>query len=381
MRNIFHNERDHYKWSKQKEYINQADNIDDYTRDKALIALTFLEQEFGAQFLKSHSINHPIRQMISDKTEFQIKDLIEFTETLRILKTTDSNYQKLIKKLLSEKVSKTEGVPFVEIARMYIKEKMSISFIDEDKKNGNKTPDVQVINPDNGDIFFIEITKLDNSNERKKISDNYHFFHKEFNDVQPLFSFYGEQKEIINTDEYPKIKEIIANAKNKVRENSQIIYYSDHRFSFLLVPPNHNKNFNEICEQNSIRPIHFNGLPQSFDDTNRINNKISKAKQIPENQNGLLYVSISPLYFMTTDLPISIERIVANIAKHKNLLGIVLFSTIVDSREEVAIKSGNHLFARRTIQNLCYESLFIYNNNCDVILSDETIQKIYKTLS
>ena len=78
MKNIFINERDHFKWGKQKEYISHLDTIDENTKIKAIDALSFLEIEFGAQFLKTASINHPIRKMISNKAPFQVKDLIEF---------------------------------------------------------------------------------------------------------------------------------------------------------------------------------------------------------------------------------------------------------------------------------------------------------------
>ncbi len=381
MKNIFHSERDHYKWSKQREYITHLDNLDDNTRSKAIEALIFLEKELGDHFLKIHSINHPMRFMVSNKTNFQIRDLIEFVDTLQILKATDSNYKKLIKKLLSEEMSKTEGIPFVEIARMYIRENLKVSFIDEDAKNGNKTPDLEVINPENGDKFYVEITKLDRSDMEKQISENYNFFHNEFNRVQPLLPFYGEQRLIINKEKYPEIKKTIERIKNKVENNGQIVYYADSDFCCLLAPSGENNNFNEICEKNNMRAIHFDGLPIDIDETNRINNKISKAKQIPENKNGLLYISVSPLYFMITDSSIAIERLEANIAKYKNLLGIILFSKIVDSREEENIKIGNHMFSRRTVENLCYESLLIYNSKCDVLLSEETIQKIYKSLT
>ncbi len=380
MNNIFHNERDYYKWSKQREFIAHMEGIDHDTRNKAINALMFLEHELGVHFLKIYSINHPIRFMISNKTGYQIKQLIEFVETMQILKATDSNYKKLIKKFLSEKMSKTEGMPFVEIARIYLKENLKISFIDEDAKNGNKTPDIEVINPENEDVFYIEITKLNYSDMQNLIRENYNFFHNEFNYIHPLFSFYGKQKQIIVKEKYPEIKEIINQIKNKVKDNNQIVYYSDNNFYCLLAPPSQDNNFNEICEKNNIEAIHFDGLPLNFEGNNRISNKISKAKQIPKNKNGLLYISVSPLYFMTNDLYIAIERLEANIAKHKNLLGIVLFTKIVDSREEVNIKIENHCFTRRTIENLCYESLFVYNNNCEVKLSSNTIAKIYNTL-
>lgn len=377
MKNIFITERDHFKWSKQKEYISHLETIDENIKAKAVKALDFLEQELGAQFLKATSSNHPVRQMISNKTAYQVKDLIEFSDTLYYLKSNNSNYEKLLRKLLSHEKAKTEGIPFVQVARMYIKEGLDIFFIDEDKNS--RTPDVQVMNTDTEEKFYIEITKLNNSEENNQITENYDFFHKQFNDIQPLLSFYGNQKKKIKPSEYPFIAKVIADAKLKVKENSQIVFYSDNRFSFLLAP-NHIKDFNLICEQNDIDPIRFNGLTHNLDETSRINNKISKAKQIPEKNNGLLYIEVNILYFLS-DIEAAVERLETNIAIHKNLLGIVLFSKVVMPLEEMTIKKGNHFFAVRTIENLCYTSLFVYNNDCDVFISDETVEKIYKSLT
>ena len=380
MKDIFINERDYFKWKKHKEYISHLDTIDEDTKNKVINTLSFLELEFGAQFLKTTSVNHPIRQMISNKTAYQIKDLIEFGDTLKILKKEDSNYRRLIEKLVNKNDAQTEGISLVNVARMFLKVELKISFIDEQKNS--RTPDVKVTNPNNKDVFYIEITKLNNSDNQKEISENYNFFHKHFNNIQPLFSFYGKQFKSINKDEYPEISKIIKEAKKSVKENNQIIYYSDHRFNFLLAPPSHNTDFNEICERNNIQSIHFNGLPIDVDETSRISNKIGKANQIPENQNGLLFISISPIYFLTTDLIAAIKRLETNIAKYKNLVGIILFSEIVAPKEATQRSYWkNHFFSRKTIENLCRESLFIKNNNCEISLSKETLNKIYQALS
>lgn len=379
MKNIFINERDHFKWGKQKEYISHLDTIDDDTKNKALCAFSFLEQEFGAQFLKTTSVNHPVRQMISNKAPFQIKDLIEFTDTLQILKKEDNNYRRLIEKLLSKNDALTEGISLVNVARMFLKEGLIISFIDEIKNS--KSPDVKITNPNNNDVFYIEITKLNDSDNQNYIRKNYNFFFNQFNSVQPLLPFFGKQFETIDEKEYPSIEVIISNAKKRVKEENQIVYYSDKRFCFLLAPQTNDNSFNEICERNNIRSIHFDGLPIDVDETSRINNKIGKAYQIPENENGLLFISISPMYFMITNLTDAIERLEANIAKHKNLIGIILFSEIVASKESTRVRMGNHCFSRKTIENLCRESLFIFNKDCNSKLSNETIEKIYKALS
>lgn len=106
MKNIFKNETDHFSWGKQKEYISHLDTIDADTKNKAINALSFLELEFGAKFLKTTSFNHPIRQMISNKTVYQIKDLIEFTDTLQILKKKIIITEDLLKNLLGKMMLK-----------------------------------------------------------------------------------------------------------------------------------------------------------------------------------------------------------------------------------------------------------------------------------
>lgn len=382
MQNIFVSENDHFKWSKQREYILFLETIDDETREKAINSLYFLEQELGRNFLKAYSVNHPLRQKVSEKAKWQIEELIGFTDTLKTLKESDSNYDKLLSKLLSHSDVSTEAVTFVEIARMYSKERFKVSFIEEDKgKNTNKkTPDIQIINETNGEVFYIELTTLGKADLQKKISKNYEFFHNEFNYVIPQFSFYGKQKEMIEDEEYTDIKLIIDEAKKRVNQNNQIIYYSDSRFNFLLAPKNETENFNEICKLNNIRPIHFDSLPHDFDETNRINSRLIKAKQIPQEYNGLLYISVTPLYFMSSDMQTAIDRLAANITKYQNLIGIVLYTKIVNAGETVAIPLGKHFFSQKTIENLTYASLFISNSNCKILVSDETIGKIYKTL-
>lgn len=82
-----------------------------------------------------------------------------------------------------------------------------------------------------------------------------------------------------------------------------------------------------------------------------------------------------------TDVSEVIERLESNIGKHKNLLGIILFSEIVADKKSKVVKYGKHCFSRRTIENLCKESLFIFNKNCDIKLTQKTIKKIYKALT
>lgn len=81
---VINQEEDHFKWSKQREYVLSLETINENTSESAVDSVNFLEQELGRIFLKNFSVNHPLRQKISKKR--QIKELIELTDTLKTLK-------------------------------------------------------------------------------------------------------------------------------------------------------------------------------------------------------------------------------------------------------------------------------------------------------
>jgi hypothetical protein len=123
------------------------------------------------------------------------------------------------------------------------------------------------------------------------------------------------------------------------------------------------------------------GLPLNFNLTNQIISKIKKeANQIPPNFNGLLYFPVSPLYFMTTDIDQIIERLENYITKFKSIIGIVIFSKIIDNSKVVQINIEKHIYRRKIIKNISCESLYINNKNAEIFISNETLNKIYNTV-
>jgi hypothetical protein len=376
---IFKNAEDHYKWEKQKDYALIADGLDESIRKKYYEALVILEKILGRSFLKSSHRNNPMRQMIIEKTEFRIFELIEFAETLKVLETSDINFSELQKKLLMRDKSRQEGIPFVEIAQNYIDEKFKVSFPVEN--NLDKSPDIRVINPDNNETIYIEVSSLNENEERILIRENHYFFHKNFHYLPPQNSFIGKQKKIIKESEYSEISEIIAKAKERVNQYGQIVYYSDKRFYFLIAPEKYKNELIEISKKDFLDIDNIEGLSIDFNLTNQIISKIKKeANQIPANFNGLLYFPVSPLYFMTTDINQIIERLENYITNFKSIIGIVIFSKIVDNNKETQINIEKHIYRRKIIKNLSCESLYINNKNAEISISNETLNKIFNTL-
>lgn len=375
---IFKNSEDHYKWEKQKDYALVADGLEENVRKKYYDALIVFEKVLGRSFLKSSHRNNPIRQMVIEKTEFRIFELIEFADTLKQLETSDINFSELIKKLLMRDKSKQEGIPFVEIAKNYINENFKVSFPVEN--NVDKSPDIRIINPDNNEVVYIEVSSLNENEERILIRQNHYFFHKNFHYLPPQNSFIGKQKEIIKESEYSEISKIIATAKERAHQNEQIVYYSDKRFFFLIAPRQYKNDFIEISKKYFWDIDNIEGLSIDFNLTNQIISKIKKeAYQIPPKFNGLLYFPVSPIYFMTTEINLIIERIENYLINFKSIIGIVIFSKIVDNNKEKQISIGKHFYRRRIIKNLSCESLYIHNKNAEIFISVETLNKIFKT--
>jgi hypothetical protein len=251
-----------------------------------------------------------------------------------------------------------------------------------EETNVGKSPDIEIVNPDNNDRFFIEVSTVNSSDERNLISENYHFLHREFHFVPPIYLCTGRQKKEISREERAEIQKIISDVKKQVDQSNEIVPYSDERFEFWLAPFEMVEELDRICEQNGTRRNDVSGLPLNFDETDRlINNKIRiEAKQIPAESNGLIYFPVSPLFFMTADISDSIIRLQDYIVRFSNLVGIVLYSKVLDSQEEAFVEIEKHFFSRKMFSGvLCRELFFVYNYNCMMQLADETIQKIYST--
>jgi hypothetical protein len=371
---------DHNRWNKQKELVSAIADIKQNTLNEYISALDFLEKELGKGFLKSSSNNHPIKQMIANKANWQIQELIQLVDTLRKLKLSDSNYLKLIQKILGREKSKSEGIPFIEIARSFLKEDFYVRFPDE--TNIGKSPDIEILNIETNDRLFIEVSMVNESEERDLISSNYRFLLNQFVFVTPISLFTCKQKQKIPKDNYPRIMQIISDSKMRIVNINEIITYSDEQFEFTLAPFEMIDKLKTICKMNGTQLNYISGLNLKFDETDRlIKNKIKvEARQIPLENNGLIYFHVNPTFFITTDFENLIARIQDYIKKFTNILGIVIYTKSLNQKEDFFVEFDRHCFGSKMFEDvLCKQLIFIYNHQCEIKLTEKTIEKIYST--
>jgi hypothetical protein len=378
---VFKQAGDHNKWQKHIDYVSFMDDINPVEKELFATAINFLEKELGKWFLKTSGYSHPLYQLIANKAHWQRQEFIQFTATLQALKATAGNYPKLKSILLKRERAIIEGMPFIEIAEKYLKQGFKINFPIESKLT--KSPDIELINSTNNDILFIEVSTVDQSQDRKQINNNYYFIHRLFNFDPPVFLFTGKQKKEIAKVEYPEIQAIIYASKRKVQEQNKIVFHKDNRFEFTLAPFTLIEEFDKICTVKETRKNDFCGLPLDFDETERIISKLNrkKARQIPLTNNGIIYFPVSPLFFMLTDLQSSVNRLHSYISKFPNLLGIVLGSKSLREESDKISRSNKHIYSRIVkYKSLCLENLFVRNSSCNQSISNETLTKIFNSL-
>lgn len=377
---VFKQHTDHDKWEKQIEFAS-LDDISEELRTDWIKSLTFLQEELGNGFLKSSNMNHPIHQKISNKATWQIQDLIDFSNTLQKLKVSDTNYLKLKEKLHSKKKCTQEGIPFVDIAHSYIQIGFNIRFLEEQK--GKKSPDIEVLNPLNNDKLFIEVSKLSDSNERKSIEDNYRALFNKFHFQPPHFSFSCKQLEYITENEMPGVLNKIQEIKEKVKEEKSLIIYKDNKVDLAITHPSKQKELEEWCKINGDRRTDLSGLPLNFEESNRIvkNKKIvDKARQLPKEYPGLIYMPVNPLYLWVTSLDEAISIFEEQINLFPNLLGIVLYSYMCHTVEEERVVDNMHFYGRKMMnEDTSRDLFFVFNHKFKSSIKVDTLKKVYES--
>ncbi len=141
----------------------KIENISADQRTEYINSLTFLKEELGENFPKKFNINHPFFQKILlkvSKNGLWVDNVTPLVNTLRLLRSVaTSRYEKLKGKLVSNDIAKhREGMYFINVAQSLGRMDLTVRLVDEEVNKA--TPDFEIMNPDNGDKFYVEITRL-----------------------------------------------------------------------------------------------------------------------------------------------------------------------------------------------------------------------------
>jgi hypothetical protein len=361
-------------WKILFDRVNSSEGISIEKKEKFWKALEFLKMELGKGFLNSCGTDHPICLKLENPC--LKNDLLQFVETLQILKHLESNYPLLLKKLRSRIHSRNEGVFFVDIAGFYLHGNFDVYFIDEIQ--GEKTPDIRITDPVTKETFFIEVSRMDDSEERKRagneqriigntfIKYGYDLLHS-FNQLQHI-----DKAEIVRT--VNKIKFI----KDEVSRNKSFVHFNNGFIDMAVAHHLKAKEFNAWCAGNK-RQSGIYGLSVDFNETLRIlqHGKIrDKVKQLPADGSGLLYIPVHIIYFLFTDIAMSFALLSEEIIKYPRVLGIVLYADLGQSMDEKYIVFMEHAYTIKVQNGISRYRMYINNRSYKGGLHEQTIRRI-----
>ena len=378
---VFKHPSDHGKWDKQIEFLTESETIPSQMKKDLVEAYSFLRKELGEDFLKNAwGKNHPVHFYLSNKVIDSLEWTLKLEYTLRFFKATDPKYPSLIDKLKSVTLSSHEGIPFVDISYTFIKQGLEVRV--EPNTDSTKKPDMEVFDRENNVRFFIEVSTLNESDERRKISDNYHILFNKLHFSAPCLPFSCFQKKYLDETELKITFEEIQQLNENSNSQESFLTLINDRIELAVAHEKNEAALTQWCNENGQRSLDLEGLPLNFDESSRISrNKIQReAKQIPAGFPGIIYIPISPLYFWVADLNMAIALFEGPLAVTKNILGIVLYSYIGTTAGEISHHESNHFFGRKMVgERTCRDLFFVFNRNCEYEINPQTMDKIYRS--
>jgi hypothetical protein len=303
---IFKNKLDHLSWDKQIEYYSRSNKMLDYRKKNIIKALSYFKVIFSNGFLKSAKDIHPIKSAINNKTNHSTDWLIWLYESLISFERDMVNFNILIEKLGKYQKATQEGVPFIEVVTGLKKSGFKVDF--EPKIAGfNKKPDLRITNNKNEEVIYIEVSTVNESDFRNKVMSNYLGLNSYMENKGICYT--GRINESISEEDFlkigPQIDDLIAKCQKEDGLKLLNLIETGNKLELAISKISDVDKLKEWAAGKSLRLYQIQSMDISFsEDLKRItNNKISReAKQVPQNEMGLIYLKVHPMFFMTTNL-------------------------------------------------------------------------------
>lgn len=361
------------------EYAAKTKDISEETRKDLLSAIRYFREEFGNDFFKKTDKDHPLRAKITDKSPWRFEDLIHFTMTLELLKEKSIHYGKLKEKLMGTADSRSEGIPFFEISASYLHIGCTVEFIEEVRSE--KSPDLKIKFPQTDEFLYIEVSRINDSEESEKLTDNFEVITSFMLFECPQIPHAGKQLQFIPDEHIPSVLSGIRRCMQEAAETpNTLIAFTNDYVNMIFENSEDIQQLEKWCFQNNVRRGFHS--PVNYDETFRISNyKISqKVKQLPSDASGIIYFPCSPFYFMAIDMEKAIQIFNLRMKDFPNLVGLVLTSETIDPQESSNYRIGNHFFGIKMMnQVLARKLLFVYNERYKGELTTTAMEMVYKS--
>ncbi|MFC1650659.1 hypothetical protein ACFL2X_03740 [Candidatus Latescibacterota bacterium] len=371
---------DYKNWKKLAKHCNELNGLSDFEKVKCERAFQFLKEEFGESFLEdAFKEHHPFVEYISNTAPWTRKWIIWFTEAIKESKF-HNNYQSLLNRLIKADTF-AEGFSVLEIAFKFTKIGYLITFDPSISVSGrNKKPDIKLIDKDNEEELYIEVSLQNESVKSKQISKTMEAIHEPLWKHVPYLNYSGRiykslsdihLRDIVKKIELATTKTIEENAFNEVSVNGII--------DIGIAPINEKETLKLWAKEKNLKDGEFIGPSYDVDEIIRTKIKIKKEQaQLPDKYPGIIVIKNSNLFLYERDIRKVISELEEEVYKYNHILAVVISGGYGGISENTFIMKDQHVFMKKSKFDLFTEDhIILLNQFCNLRILPSSITKMY----
>ena len=366
-------------WNSVIERHWRNSNISDYQKEKVIEAMIFLKQELGSEFLRpgplskkyplttremlSHP-NHPIYNMIVFVSTWNINGIINLADQLKEIKLHCVNYEGIINKLRN-KERYLEGLSILNASYRFCR----VGFdIEVEPTIGNKMPDLQLVDRENGTKILVELTVLGDSRYSMASTENAirvsECIEKNGQGIQGDIKIHTLLTEVDLDIVTKSMIETMSEVRSTKQKKSLVI---DNKFEFVAMP-----------REGQGGGININGPPYLDSGVWRIIGRIKEKYKGLSQQYPKIIILHSNFTLVVYPEPF-INELGKVVSGFPELLFVVVINSYITAMEPGDIKKnyGQHKFVKTFKEGNTERDFIVVNKSCAITLPDATIKKLY----
>jgi len=387
---IFETRDDHVSWDK---YEEQIDLIEELTEDEKLRAkggMRYLRALLGEDFLRRGVVEgNPIFSwFFSNAAPHARRSLIRLAEELRSFENA-AGFNGLIARLKNAEKA-PEALSVLGAASSFALVGFIVSF-DPRVKSTGKVPDLLLVDSNNGEEIYVEVSRLRRGGLQELNSHTYHMI---FNEVLNAIWACANPDDITAPHVLPHVRilksislkelpEVIRRIREAIFETGTSNEYREIKIGnvveMAVSPANDHSRAEAWASERDMRDL-VEAPPIRLDqELRKATDKINKElDQLPADKPGIVTIPTSEnMLFLVFDPRQIIIEIAEEARHHPNLLCSALSHTVMDGRHEPRVATlGDHAFVTRMNDLSTDRTAFVMNENFGLSLSASTIEKV-----
>ena len=387
---IFETREDYVSWDKYDQQNELIEELTDSERERAKNGMRYLRVLLGEDFLRQAAAEgNPIfTWFLRNSAPHTRRSLIRLAEELKSFENSDG-VKSLIARLKNCQRA-AEALTVLGVASSFSQIGFGISF-DPDIEGNRKVPDLLIVDPDNREQIYVEVSRLRTGGQHEVSRRSYNAIWFAVHDAiwqcpgafeinAPKVRPYVQILKPLSENDLPDAVNAI---RTRIFDSANTGEYFEFKFKdsieMAVSPPSDHSKAKAWAANRQMRdfveapPINLEReLKKAID---KIHDEI---RQIPPDKPGIIAIPTSEnLLFLFFHPQQIILEIAEEVRRYPNLLCVLLFHGVIEGPQESTIATlGEHSFVT-TMNDLSTErTAFVMNDSFALLLSKSTIERV-----